>query len=440
MILEVIKKCFLQESIETREKSQILRCYLVNMDLLGKAKKLLSANTILKKNAEESRNEDIVFTAPSPGIYDQQWFWDSCLHSLVWFKLGNKDRAFKELESLFIGKGQKILFPHMIFWNYKKTNPYWWIFDRLYPTKNYSELIQPPIIGYPLLRLVKENHKKVSNLVQATYQYYMHLFEVRDPEKSGLISIVHPWESGLDSSPKFDLNLTDTKLLRIKQWRRMRGLLKEYNKYQWNQKEMAKHSSFKVKCVLTNTLFLGGMTAFIKALKILNLAKEMQNLQNLKNTVTNSLIEKCWNDKDGLFYDLDMNNQDNPQIKVSTISSLLPLMLDIPLDMKDRLIDHLTNKNEYWAKYPVPTVSMTEKSFNPKDSPLLWRGPTWINTNYFIWLGLKKQEEIKLADDLAKKSKELVIKSGFREFYNPITGEGAGAENFGWSTLVVLME
>ncbi|GAH79893.1 unnamed protein product, partial [marine sediment metagenome] len=62
-----------------------------------------------------------------------------------------------------------------------------------------------------------------------------------------------------------------------------------------------------------------------------------------------------------------------------------------------------------------------------------------VNTNFFIWKGLKKHNENSLADELAQKTRELVDKSGFREFYNPITGEGGGANNFGWSTLILLM-
>lgn len=408
------------------------------MDLLGEAKNLLTSNSIIKKNREG--NQEIVFTAPSPGTYDQQWFWDSCLHSLVWLKIGDKERAFREIKSLFIGKGQRKLFPHMIFWNYKKTDPYWLIFDRLYPTDNYSEIIQPPIIGYPLLRLIKEGQEQVSNFAQETFQYYSHLAKYRDPEDTGLLTIVHPWESGLDSSPKFDLELTNTKLFRIRQWRRMKRLLKEFGRYNWDQREMALKSSFKVKCVLTNTLFLWGLDSFIEVLDILKFKEEKLQLEILKKKALSGLIEKCWNEEDGLFFDLNMNKKNEQQIKISTISSLIPLMLDIPSDMKNQLISHLTNEKEFWTRYPIPTVSLSEKSFNPEDSPLLWRGPTWVNTNYFIWLGLKKHKEDKLADEIAFKTKKLVEISGFREFYNPFTGEGAGAENFGWSTLVTLME
>ena len=128
------------------------------------------------------------------------------------------------------------------------------------------------------------------------------------------------------------------------------------------------------------------------------------------------------------------------QIHVNTITSLLPLMLDIPKDIKEGLINHLINKEEYWSRYPIPTVAMNEKSFNPNNILLLWRGPTWLNTNFFIWKGLKKHKEENIANDLVTRTRELISKSGFREFFNPITGEGGGAKNFGWSSLVLLMK
>jgi hypothetical protein len=103
-------------------------------------------------------------------------------------------------------------------------------------------------------------------------------------------------------------------------------------------------------------------------------------------------------------------------------------------------MEHLKDRKEYWSEYPIPTVAMTEKSFDPSNQKLLWRGPTWINTNFFIYFGLRKHKETKTADELAMRTIELVQKSGFREFYNPLTGKGGGAKNFGWSTLVSLMD
>jgi hypothetical protein len=46
---------------------------------------------------------------------------------------------------------------------------------------------------------------------------------------------------------------------------------------------------------------------------------------------------------------------------------------------------------------------------------------------------------VKEAADMANTVKELISKGGFREYYNPFTGEGYGAQDFTWSGLVVDM-
>ncbi|MFW9852558.1 MAG: trehalase family glycosidase, partial [Candidatus Thorarchaeota archaeon] len=193
-------------------------------------------------------------------------------------------------------------------------------------------------------------------------------------------------------------------------------------------------------CVLTNSLLAWGMEAFANLLEEMNRTEGAYELRENVDRIWHSLLRYSWNEKDGLFFNLEMKKGGFEQIKVNTISSLIPLLLDIPSDIKNMLVEHITDKTEYWAKYPIPTVSMTEKSFDPSNNSLLWRGPTWINTNFFIWLGLRKHKENKIADELAKRTNELVKTSGFREFYNPLTGKGGGAKKFGWSTLVLLME
>jgi hypothetical protein len=57
--------------------------------------------------------------------------------------------------------------------------------------------------------------------------------------------------------------------------------------------------------------------------------------------------------------------------------------------------------------------------------------------NWFIVRGLQQHGYREQADAIVASSAQLVLKSGFREFYNPLTGDGYGARNFGWSTLVL---
>ena len=408
--------------------------------LIAEVKQLLRSNSISKVISRRGITRKITYTAPSPGVYTQQWFWDSCLHSLVWSELGDRERALQELESLRFGKGDKPFFPHMLFWK-KIRNIYWWLFDGLYPTEDYSELIQPPLIGISVKKLLDDgiNVEQIRQISEEILNYYKFILKIRAPDDSNLLTIIHPWESGLDSSPKFDLNLTNRRFMRTRQWLRMRTLLKEFQKYDWNQEEMARKSSFRVKCVLTNTLCAWGMESFSSVLDALKMNDEASLMREEADKILQNLIQHCWNEERGLFFDLNVKKQGSEQIHVKTITSLMPLMLKIPKDIKQSLISHLINPEEFWSKYPVPTVSMDEKTFNPKDVPLLWRGPTWINTNFFLWNGLKRHKQIKTAEELVEKTLDLINKSGFREFYNPLTGEGGGAEKFGWSTLILLM-
>ena len=53
---------------------------------------------------------------------------------------------------------------------------------------------------------------------------------------------------------------------------------------------------------------------------------------------------------------------------------------------------------------------------------------------YLLEKGYSKE-----AEKLLLSVKQLISKSGFREYYNPFTGEGHGAHDFTWSGLVVDM-
>ena len=129
---------------------------------------------------------------------------------------------------------------------------------------------------------------------------------------------------------------------------------------------------------------------------------------------------------------------------VKTIHSLLPLLLtDLPEKVATRLVEHLADPNEFWAPYPVPSVALDEAPFR-RDSHVngsrrIWRGPCSLNTNWLLSLGLRRHGEHALADELAARSRELVERGGFNEFYDPLDGTPVGAHRFGWATLAALI-
>ncbi len=89
----------------------------------------------------------------------------------------------------------------------------------------------------------------------------------------------------------------------------------------------------------------------------------------------------------------------------------------------------------------MPSVSAAEPSFRPGDTgrPIrrYWRGPTWLFATRFAVNGLLRAGREDAARDLARRTAALVLRQGFREYYDPYTGRGLGARAFGVSAMAL---
>ena len=108
-----------------------------------------------------------------------------------------------------------------------------------------------------------------------------------------------------------------------------------------------------------------------------------------------------------------------------------------------RLVEeHLLDERRFWLPVAPPSVPPTEPSFSLAKmgscgSGRYWRGPTWINAAWLVWLGLRRLGYLEHADTLAERISAAVLASGLREYYHPYTGRGMGAVDFAWSSLVM---
>jgi glycogen debranching enzyme len=78
---------------------------------------------------------------------------------------------------------------------------------------------------------------------------------------------------------------------------------------------------------------------------------------------------------------------------------------------------------------------VTGKLFDPRR---YWRGPVWINTDWLIWRGLLQHGQHQLANHVADSMLALVRRSGFREYFDPFSGEGRGSDRFAWSAALII--
>ena len=118
---------------------------------------------------------------------------------------------------------------------------------------------------------------------------------------------------------------------------------------------------------------------------------------------------------------------DEKPLKTVTISSLMPLILaDLPRHQVETLVERWVRPPEhFWTPYPLPSVPASDPKFMPGNpGGFIWRGPSWINTNYFLSHSLRGHGYPELSEPLVEKSKECIAKSGFREYYHPLHRRG----------------
>ncbi|HUY00480.1 MAG TPA: trehalase family glycosidase [Candidatus Deferrimicrobium sp.] len=400
-----------------------------------KAKRVLEGNIV--------QNEEYFYTCPSTGTYQHQWLWDSCFHAIIWSYF-NPENAKKELHTLIKKQFENGMIPHTLYWKRAKgafprlTD---WFFKRLFPENDRTHITQPPLLAEAVLKVYETTNDTnfLESMLPSLIKYYDWLHDERNEQITGdgLVSIIHPWESGMDLLPVWDHIHGIRRLFTIRTGFWLRNLIKEYNKVAWNIEKMKERNLFFVKDVAFNVIYIINLKVLANLCAILGQKEKKKILLLRAEKAQSALINKCWDDKVGFFYSI--RSLDDVILPEISVTGLFPLLLEIGNEKAERLVkEHLLNEEEFWLPFPIPSVAKSSPKFNPKGSSLLlWRGPTWFCTNWYSIKGLQQQGFNDLAKEIIIKMCEMIEKSGFREQYNPITGKPYGAKNFGWSTLIV---
>ena len=120
-----------------------------------------------------------------------------------------------------------------------------------------------------------------------------------------------------------------------------------------------------------------------------------------------------------------------------TVVDLLPLLTGaLPRDVAVSLAMELENAATFGSPRPVPTVALDDPDFSAER---MWRGPTWVNTNWLIVEGLLRSGFPDAAARLAEKTLGLVGSGAF-EYYNPLTGARPprAASMFSWTAALFI--
>jgi hypothetical protein len=352
------------------------------------------------------------YTRPSPGRYPWQWYWDSCFAAIAWRRF-EPARARTELETLLAAQRDDGFIGHTIFWDRPVSLQRFPFYNVSSRRSFQTETIQPPLLAWAWRIAVGDPTAEPRIAAQADW-----LLANRDLDGDGLLWILQPDESGLDASPKFD-----------PVWgRRATGrigfplLVRRNRRLGFNPRRVRDRGGPVLCETLANTLWSLSLQALGRP------------------SATPALVDRLWDERRGLFLDEAQPGGHRPA--TVTWAALAPLALpDLPEEIGRRMIEeHLLSPREFLTPVAPPSVALCEPSYEPGDGrgPIrrYWRGPTWINAAWLLWLGLRRLGYHREADRMANGLIEAVEREGLREYYDPHTGRGMGAKDFAWSALI----
>lgn len=256
-----------------------------------------------------------------------------------------------------------------------------------------SAFTQPPVLAWAVSQLAcapecRMNTEWLAHAYAALAGYHRWL-DANRRLPSGLYAWAHPYESGIDNSPRFSSQdervLADTTRLAAP----------DFSAYVVLQCE--------------------ALAELADALG----RHEADGYRRKADQLRARMNELLWHEADGLYYDCHADTGE--MVRSKTIASLLPLWAGVPSHgQAERLVAHAANPDSFGTLIPLPSVARDDPEF-VKD---MWRGPVWINTSFAVIKGIERYGFWEDAGELAYRLCEGVYEtfSGrrrFYEFYDP---------------------
>ncbi len=411
------------------------------------------------------------FTVPAEPLYPHQWLWDSAFIA-IGLRHYDVDRAKAELLHLLEGQWADGMISHVIHAGKKSARDanIWrsWMNPNAPDHTSTSGITQPPILAEAVTRVAKKlpKHERKSwlklvypNLIR----YHEWLYRDRDPHNEGLVLQIHPWETGLDNSPPwmkelhdhqlpiwiqvirslrlaplFNMFRNDTKIIPAKQRMSTIDALALYS-----VQRRLRRKNYDIKRILAHSLFaiedLSFNAIFIRNNQLLkDIAKELKEdlpeelLENMKST--EAAFEQLWDPYAGQYYSREFVS--HRLIKESSVGTLIALYAGVvPKERAEQLVRLLEDEQQFGTSFPVASCPVSSDWFNPER---YWQGPAWVNVNWLIIDGLERHGFHDHADALRETTIELIEQHGFYEYFSPIDGAPAGAQNFSWTAALTI--
>lgn len=429
-------------------------------------------NVIKQAEAVLEMNDRGNYTQPASELYPHQWLWDSCFIAIGLRHL-DAERAQTELLSLVRGQWHNGMLPNIIFRadaKYRTDRNIWrsWLNPFAPNDVTTTGITQPPMLAEAVVQVGDklawpERRAWYRMMYPALLSYHQWLYNERDPHGEGLTIQIHPWETGLDNTPPwmaemhnhllpfwiriiekthFDKVLNtfrrDTRSVPIDERfstieaLALFSLQRRLRRKGYNINRILNHSLFTIEDLSFNSIFIRANDHLRDIAKSIREPLPPELVKKMEKS--EKALEQLWDPYTGQYYSRDFIT--HRLLKEPSIATLLPLYAGcISKERAEKLVKMLESEHQFGPAYPVPSVPTNSFWFKPRS---YWQGPSWVNMNWLIIDGLQRYGYKDHANALRDSTLEMVDKSGCSEYFNPLTAEAAGADNFSWTAALAL--
>src|SRR6266511_828546 len=353
------------------------------------------------------RNDSGRFVKPGPSVYPFQWNWDSALVAIGLARVA-PERGRAEVRSLLRGQWADGMVPHIVFHpqdvDYSPGPEVWGSAECPdAPGIPTSGITQPPVLATAVRALheADPDRRFLQEVIPAIDAWHRWLHRERSLDNSGLVAILHPWESA-DNAPRFDAALarigagdalsfarSDRRHVEAAQrptdldYRRYMAIVEGLRRYRYRPSSLGEAPFAYVDLCFNAVLAV----AEADLAWLFGQIGEEGKRARAAAARLHAALSECWDDHAAAYRQADLHGD---EVISDTVADLFPLYAGVPDGRQARrLLDECLWSPDRFGPSPespwaVTTVSKASPAFG---SRRYWRGPVWINVNWFLVRG-----------------------------------------------------